>query len=51
MNEMPEMEVHVLRSVLMLRNIGEPPVLPIAPAVANAIFAATGKKASFIAFQ
>jgi len=40
--EMPTVEVHVIRSGAELGGIGEPGVPPIAPAVCNAIFAATG---------
>jgi len=42
MNEMPEVEVHIVPSVEKLGGVGEPGVPPVAPAVANAIFAATG---------
>lgn len=41
-HEMPKVEVHVIRSGAELGGIGEPGVPPIAPAVCNAIFAATG---------
>jgi len=44
MHEAPEIEVHIVRSREKLGGIGEPGVPPIAPAVANAIFAATGKR-------
>ena len=44
MNEMPEVEVHIVPSVEKLGGVGEPGVPPVAPAVANAIFAATGKR-------
>ena len=41
--EMPKVEVHVLRSPdAELGGIGEPGVPPIAPAVCNAVFAASG---------
>jgi isoquinoline 1-oxidoreductase beta subunit len=43
MNEMPEVEVHIARSNEAPGGIGEPGTPPIAPAVCNAIFAATGK--------
>jgi isoquinoline 1-oxidoreductase subunit beta len=43
-NEMPEVEVHIVPSTEAPGGIGEPGVPPIAPAVANAIFAATGKR-------
>jgi isoquinoline 1-oxidoreductase beta subunit len=44
MNEMPKVEVHILPSTENPGGIGEPGTPPIAPAVANAIFAATGKR-------
>lgn len=44
MNEMPKVEVHILPSTEKPGGIGEPGTPPIAPAVTNAIFAATGKR-------
>jgi isoquinoline 1-oxidoreductase beta subunit len=44
MPEMPVVEVHIVPSTDTLGGIGEPSVPPIAPAVCNAIFAATGKR-------
>lgn len=44
MNEMPTVEVHIVPSTEKPGGIGEPGTPPIAPAVANAIFAATGKR-------
>jgi isoquinoline 1-oxidoreductase beta subunit len=44
MNEMPAVEVHVVPSAEPPGGIGEPGLPPIAPAVANAVFAATGKR-------
>jgi isoquinoline 1-oxidoreductase beta subunit len=43
-DEMPKIEVHIARSEDEPGGIGEASVPPIAPAVANAIFAATGKR-------
>ncbi len=43
-NEMPEVEVHIVPSTAKPSGVGEPGVPPIAPAVANALFAATGKR-------
>src|SRR5436309_5564937 len=43
-NEMPVVEVHIVPSDDKQGGIGEPSVGPIAPAVCNAIFAATGKR-------
>lgn len=42
MSEMPKVEVHILPSMEAPGGIGEPGTPPIAPAVTNAIFAATG---------
>jgi len=42
--DMPEVEVHIVPSRAALGGVGEPGVPPIAPAVANAVFAATGKR-------
>ncbi|MHA6908496.1 molybdopterin cofactor-binding domain-containing protein [Ralstonia pseudosolanacearum] len=43
-NEMPKVEVHIVPSAGQPTGIGEPGVPPLAPAVANAIAAATGKR-------
>jgi isoquinoline 1-oxidoreductase subunit beta len=40
----PEIEVRGLENDPKVRGVGEPPVPPAAPALANAIFAATGKR-------
>ena len=40
----PEIEVRGLENADRIRGIGEPPVPPAPPALANAIFAATGKR-------
>jgi isoquinoline 1-oxidoreductase subunit beta len=44
MNEIPVVEVYVVQSAEKPTGIGEPGTPPIAPAVANAIFAATGSR-------
>jgi isoquinoline 1-oxidoreductase beta subunit len=44
MNEAPEIEVRIINSGEAMGGAGEPGTPPIAPAVANAIFAATGKR-------
>ena len=43
-SEMPQIEVHIMPSTEAPGGIGEAGVPPIAPAVTNAIFAATGKR-------
>ncbi len=42
MNTMPEIETHIVASSAPPGGVGEPGVPPIAPAVANALFAASG---------
>jgi isoquinoline 1-oxidoreductase subunit beta len=42
-SEMPKIEVHIVPSTEKPTGVGEPGTPPIAPAVANAILAATGK--------
>jgi len=44
MNEMPEVEVVIVPSTEEPTGVGEPGVPPIAPAVANALAAATGRR-------
>jgi isoquinoline 1-oxidoreductase beta subunit len=44
MNEMPKVEVHIVESSEKSGGVGEPGTPPIAPAVANALFGATGKR-------
>ncbi len=43
-NEVPEVEVHILADGGKVKGVGEPGLPPFAPALANAIFAATGKR-------
>jgi isoquinoline 1-oxidoreductase beta subunit len=44
MGEAPDVDVHIVKSGEKLGGIGEPGVPPIAPAVANAVFTATGAR-------
>ena len=44
LNEMPVVEVHILDSGEKMGGIGETGVPPVAPAVANAVFALTGQR-------
>jgi len=44
MNEMPTVEVHIVPSAEHPTGVGEPGVPPVAPALANALFNATGKR-------
>jgi len=44
MSEMPKVEVYIVPSTEKHGGVGEPGTPPIAPAVVNAIFAATGKR-------
>ncbi|MGF1651563.1 MAG: molybdopterin cofactor-binding domain-containing protein [Hyphomicrobiaceae bacterium] len=44
LSDMPAVEVHMVASTQQPTGVGEPGTPPIAPALANAIFAATGKR-------
>ncbi|HXW04541.1 MAG TPA: xanthine dehydrogenase family protein molybdopterin-binding subunit [Vicinamibacterales bacterium] len=44
MPEAPQVEVHIVPSTERSGGVGEPGVPPIAPAIANALFRATGKR-------
>jgi isoquinoline 1-oxidoreductase beta subunit len=50
-NEMPGVEVHIVPSGAAPTGIGEPGVPPVAPAVANALAAATGKRLRRLPFD
>ena len=50
-NEMPKVEVHIVPSAEAPTGVGEPGVAPLGPAVANAIFAATGKRIHVLPFS
>jgi isoquinoline 1-oxidoreductase beta subunit len=47
---MPKVEVHIVPSAEPPTGVGEPGVAPIGPAVANAVFAATGKRLRVLPF-
>jgi isoquinoline 1-oxidoreductase subunit beta len=51
MREMPKVEVYLVESTAAPSGIGEPGVPPIAPAIGNAIFAATGKRLRSLPFD
>jgi isoquinoline 1-oxidoreductase beta subunit len=44
MSEMPRVEVHIVESQVRPTGVGEPAVPVIGPAVANALFNATGNR-------
>ena len=44
LNEMPVVDVHIVKSAEKPTGVGEPGTPPIAPAVANAVSALTGKR-------
>jgi len=44
--DMPAVEVHIVASTEAPTGVGEPGVPPVGPALANAVYAATGKRVS-----
>jgi isoquinoline 1-oxidoreductase beta subunit len=49
-NEMPAVEVHIVASAEAPTGVGEPGVPPIGPAVANAVYKATGRRIRVLPF-
>ena len=49
-NEMPQVEVHIVPSQESPTGVGEPGVAPIGPALANAVYAATKKRIRVLPF-
>ncbi len=49
--EMPKVEVHIVPSTELPTGVGEPGVPPVGPALANAVFAATGKRVRVLPFN
>jgi len=43
-NETPEINIHLVKNIHAPGGVGETAVPPVAPAIANAVFAATGKR-------
>lgn len=44
MKDTPDVRVHIIKSKEEIGGIGEPGIMPLAPAVANAVFSATGAR-------
>ena len=51
MYEAPVIDVHIVQSTEKMGGAGEPGVPPVAPALANAVFAATGKRVYKLPFR
>ena len=42
MSEVPELDIHFIENTEFPTGLGEPPLVAVAPAIGNAVFAATG---------
>jgi len=51
MNDMPQIDVHIVPSQEPPTGIGEPGLPPLAPAFANAVFRLTGKRLRKLPFD
>ncbi|KAA6441212.1 molybdopterin-dependent oxidoreductase [Dyadobacter flavalbus] len=51
LNEMPAIEIHIVDSGSAPGGVGEPGLPPVAPALGNAVFAATGKRMRKLPFD
>jgi isoquinoline 1-oxidoreductase subunit beta len=50
-NEVPQMEIHIMQNQEAPGGVGEPGLPPIAPALANAVFGLTGKRIRRLPFR
>ena len=51
LNEAPVVETHIINSGAKMGGVGEPGLPPLAPAVGNAILAATGRRLRTLPFK
>jgi isoquinoline 1-oxidoreductase beta subunit len=50
-NEVPDVEVHILVEGGKIKGVGEPGLPPFAPALVNAVYAASGKRIRKLPFD